>query len=74
MFKSIGAPELILIIFIILLVFGVGKLPQVGTQLGRAIRAFKKAQSEDSEDEKTDTKTEKTPAAKVSESVEKIDN
>ncbi len=71
MFKSIGVPELILIIFIILLVFGVGKLPQVGAQFGKAIRSFKKAQSDDSEDEKTDIKTEKMPAAKVSESVEK---
>jgi len=47
MFKSIGVPELIIILVIIIIFFGVGKLPQVGESIGKAIRSFKKAQSDD---------------------------
>ncbi len=57
MFKSIGVPEIILILVIIMIFFGVGKLPQVGESLGRAIRGFKKAQSGEEEEEKTTTQT-----------------
>jgi sec-independent protein translocase protein TatA len=54
MFKSIGPMELILILVIVIIFFGVGKLPQVGESIGKAIRSFKKAQSgEDEEEEKT---------------------
>jgi len=49
MFKSLGVPELLLILGILILVFGVGKLPQVGESIGKAIRGFKKAQSGDEE-------------------------
>lgn len=38
---SIGVPELLLILMIVLLVFGAGKLPQLGRGLGEAIRNFK---------------------------------
>lgn len=41
----IGAPELILVLVIILLVFGVGRLPQVGGAIGKGIREFRKAAS-----------------------------
>jgi sec-independent protein translocase protein TatA len=47
MFKSIGMPEIILILLIIFIFFGVGKLPQVGEAFGKTIRNFKKAQQED---------------------------
>jgi sec-independent protein translocase protein TatA len=57
MFKSLGVPEIILILVIIMIFFGVGKLPQVGESLGKAIRSFKKAQSGDDEEEKTATTT-----------------
>ena len=43
----LGWPEIILILAIVLIVFGVGKLPQVGEALGKSIRAFRKSQSED---------------------------
>ena len=49
----LGPLEIGLILVIILIVFGVGKLPQVGGALGKSIRNFKKAQAgEDEEDEK----------------------
>lgn len=37
----LGMPELIVILVIVVLVFGVGKLPEVGKQLGSGIRNFK---------------------------------
>jgi sec-independent protein translocase protein TatA len=40
---SIGMPELIIILVIALVVFGAGKLPQIGDNLGKAIRNFKSA-------------------------------
>ena len=38
---SIGMPELIVILVIVIIVFGAGKLPQLGENLGKAIRNFK---------------------------------
>ena len=45
----IGPWEVGLILLIILIVFGVGKLPQVGEALGTGIRAFRKSQQEEEE-------------------------
>ncbi len=46
MFGSIGAPELILIFIIALLVFGPRKLPELGRALGKGISEFRKATSD----------------------------
>lgn len=40
---GIGMPELLVILVIIFIVFGAGKLPEIGTALGRGIQSFKKA-------------------------------
>jgi sec-independent protein translocase protein TatA len=40
---SVGMPELIVILVIALIIFGAGKLPQIGENLGKAIRNFKSA-------------------------------
>ena len=40
---SIGMPELIIILVIALIIFGAGKLPQIGENMGKAIRNFKMA-------------------------------
>jgi len=45
-----GPLEIGLILVIILIVFGVGKLPQVGAAFGKGIRAFKKGQADDEEE------------------------
>jgi len=42
MFGSFGWMELVLILVIVLIVFGAGKLPQLGEGLGKAIKGFKK--------------------------------
>jgi len=43
---GIGMPELIIILVIILIIFGAGKLPEIGAGMGKAIRNFKGATSE----------------------------
>ena len=43
---QLGAPELILILVIVILVFGVGKIGDVGAALGKGIREFRKATSD----------------------------
>jgi sec-independent protein translocase protein TatA len=47
---GIGVPELVVILVIALVVFGPGKLPEIGSALGKGIRDFKKA-FEGAEDE-----------------------
>ena len=47
---GIGMPELIIILVIILIIFGVGKLPEIGGGMGKAIRNFKNASKEVEED------------------------
>ena len=40
---GIGVPELVVILVIALVIFGPGKLPEIGSALGKGIRDFKKA-------------------------------
>lgn len=47
MFEGLMQPmHLILILLIVLIIFGPGKLPELGEGLGRSIREFKKAMKE----------------------------
>ena len=46
---GIGMPELVVILVIILIIFGVGKLPEIGAGLGKAIKGFKRGVSEPDE-------------------------
>ncbi len=46
---SIGFPELLLILFIALLIFGPRKLPELGSALGRTIKEFRKGVKEAAE-------------------------
>ena len=43
---GIGMPELLVLLVIIMIIFGAGKLPEIGLGLGKAIRGFKKGMSE----------------------------
>lgn len=43
---GLGMSELLIILVIILLIFGVGKLPEIGANLGKAIKGFKKGMSD----------------------------
>jgi sec-independent protein translocase protein TatA len=46
---GLGMPELLVILVIVLLIFGAGKLPEIGAGLGKAIRGFKKGVQEPTE-------------------------
>lgn len=43
---GIGMPELIVILVIVVLIFGAGRLPEIGAGVGKAIRNFKKSVKE----------------------------
>jgi len=47
---GVGMPELLVILVIILVIFGAGKLPQIGEGLGKGIRNFRKATTKDQEE------------------------
>jgi sec-independent protein translocase protein TatA len=49
MIGGIGMPELIIILVIVLIIFGAGKLPEIGTGLGKGIGNFRKATQEGKE-------------------------
>lgn len=59
MFK-LGPWEIALILVIILIVFGVGKLPQIGGAVGKGLRSFRKAQSGEDEEEEEKPKRKAT--------------
>ncbi|MBU2536034.1 MAG: twin-arginine translocase TatA/TatE family subunit [Chloroflexota bacterium] len=61
----IGPWEIALILVIILIVFGVGKLPQVGGAIGKGMRSFQKGQrGEDVEEEEEKPKPRKSARKK----------
>ncbi len=57
MFGSLGMPELLIILVIILIIFGVGKLPEIGSAIGKGIKNFKKSVNEN--EDTTDTPAKK---------------
>jgi sec-independent protein translocase protein TatA len=66
-----GPWEIALIVVIILIVFGVGKLPQVGGAIGKGLRSFRKGQQgefdddEDEEDEDEEEEEKPKPRKRV---------
>ena len=55
---GIGMPELLIILVIILIIFGVGKLPEIGSALGKGIKNFKKTMNDNNEITDQTTKKE----------------
>ncbi len=53
MFGSLGMGELLVILAIVVLIFGVNKIPQLGKGLGEGIRNFKSALKSGEDDEKS---------------------
>lgn len=43
---GLGTTELIVILVIVLVIFGAGKLPEIGSGLGKAIKNFKRSSSD----------------------------
>jgi sec-independent protein translocase protein TatA len=56
---GIGMPELLVILVIILIIFGAGKLPQIGEGLGKGIRNFRKATTKDKDQDEIDPTAKK---------------
>jgi len=56
---GLGTQELLIILVLVMIIFGAGKLPQVGSSLGKGLRNFKKGMSDAEEDEIEEGKVEK---------------
>lgn len=59
---GLGMPELMIILVIIVIIFGAGKLPELGAGLGKGIKNFKSATREGQEQEKIEKKKEEDAA------------
>ena len=60
-----GPWEIGLIVLIILIVFGVGKLPQVSGAVGKGLRAFRKGQVDEDDDEEEEPKPKRRVSRKL---------
>ncbi|MCK4777546.1 MAG: twin-arginine translocase TatA/TatE family subunit, partial [Actinomycetia bacterium] len=56
---GLGPTELIIILFIVLLLFGPKRLPEMGKAIGQTIKEMKKSQKEASEDKEEEKEEEK---------------
>lgn len=62
---GLGMPELLIILVIILIIFGAGKLPQIGRGLGQGIKNFKEATAKKTEEIPPDTGDNKKETEKL---------
>jgi sec-independent protein translocase protein TatA len=67
---GLGAPELLIILAVVVLIFGVGKLSDVGGALGKSIREFRKSAREPDEPEETEQPEQITTSASTGGSAE----
>ncbi len=66
---SMGPVELLLILAVVIIIFGVGRLPEVGGAIGKGIREFRKASKEDDiQKQITQMSSASAPAASSSDS------
>lgn len=63
---GLGAPELIVVLIIVLVLFGGAKLPKLAKSLGQAQREFKKGTEDGAADDTASTDADSTPKGPVS--------
>jgi sec-independent protein translocase protein TatA len=61
---GLGTQELIIILVLVLIIFGAGKLPQVGGAIGKGLRNFKEGMKEGDEDGEKKLEEKKTEEKK----------
>jgi sec-independent protein translocase protein TatA len=59
---NLGAPELIIIALVVLLLFGATRLPKLGKSMGQSISGFKKGLKEGDDDEIVEVRAQAEPA------------
>ena len=67
---GLGTTELLIVLAVILIVFGAGKLPEVGRLLGSGLRNFQQSVRNDGDDDDDDDEPEKLPDGKKKELTE----
>ena len=60
--QSLGAPEIFIIVFLVLLLFGAKKLPELARGMGKAMKEFKKATKDVEDDLRTAMEEDPEPA------------
>lgn len=60
---TIGPTELIIILVIVLIIFGVGRLPEIGGAIGKSIREFRDASGKEPSGDKLEAETKEEPKA-----------
>jgi len=60
---NLGMPELLIVLVIFMLIFGVGKLPEVGKALGQSIREFREGTQGLGEEDTSEATSNKSPKA-----------
>jgi sec-independent protein translocase protein TatA len=62
--QGIGAPELVIILVILLLLFGAKRLPEMARSIGKSTKEFKKGMTEAATEEEEEEEEEKAPTDK----------
>jgi sec-independent protein translocase protein TatA len=67
---GLGMPELIIILIIVVLIFGAGRISEIGGAIGKGIRGFKKSVNEPDSIDVTSDENDKIPSDKTKKPIE----